>query len=125
MAPQTTLIPIYTSRGDFGAILVYPYIYNRQGEWIGWSTPDRKVYSVHGQYVGFLAEGPRILRKQADAFDQPRLKPPSRPPRIRPPANAPLPPMMSELSMGVLDVLDDALDLMPTPDTGEALEDMD
>ena len=42
------LIPIYTSRGDAEAFLDYPYLFNRIGDWIGWVTPKRDVYSVLG-----------------------------------------------------------------------------
>ena len=43
-----TLIPIYTSKGDAEAFLDYPYLYNRTGDWIGWVTSKRDVYSVLG-----------------------------------------------------------------------------
>jgi hypothetical protein len=56
---QRSVIPIYTSRGDAEAFLVYPYLYNRSGEWIGWVTADRQVYSVLGFYVGDLTAEPR------------------------------------------------------------------
>jgi len=51
---QRRIIPIYTSRGEAEAFLVFPYIFNRTGEWIGWVTPKREVYSVLGYYVGAL-----------------------------------------------------------------------
>ena len=116
--------PVYTTRGDTGGYLGYPYIFNLSGEWIGWVTPDRQVYSVHGQYVGYLADGPRVLRKASTAFDQPRRQPPSTPKRVILPARAALPPLMSELPSGVMDVLEENPDLLPTLDTGER-EDMD
>ena len=55
-----TLIPIYTSKGDAEAFLDYPYLYNRTGDWIGWVTSKRDVYSVLGHYVGYLTNDPRI-----------------------------------------------------------------
>jgi hypothetical protein len=126
MSTTNRLIPIYTSRGDLAAFLLYPYLYSRQGEWIGWIAPDKQVYSVHGHYVGWLADGPRILRKLADSFDKGRITikpPPSL--TITPPAYAPLAPMMSELTFGIIDVLEDAQDLMPSVDFGDLREDMD
>ena len=53
---QNRIIPIYSSRGEVEAFLVFPYLYNRGGEWIGWVTPNREVYSVMGYYVGVLTE---------------------------------------------------------------------
>ncbi|MFN3492386.1 MAG: 4-fold beta flower protein, partial [Anaerolineales bacterium] len=48
------IIPIYTTKGDAEAFLQYPYLFNRSGEWIGFVTPKREVYSVLGEYVGTL-----------------------------------------------------------------------
>jgi hypothetical protein len=125
MSTNTRFIPIYTSRGDLGAYLVYPYIFDRTGEWIGWVTPDRFVYSVHGHYAGYLGNGPRVLRKLSDSFDQPRQIPPKRPERISMPVTAPLAPLMAELPYGIIDVFEDAPDLLPSIDAGELREDMD
>ncbi len=119
-----TLYPIYSGRGDLAGYLAFPYIYNLNGEWIGWITQDRKVYSVHGNYVGFIDKGPRVLRKVSDGFDQPRQKPPQKPNKIYVPSMAPLAPLLAELQNGVVDVFEDLPDLLPTVDTGER-EDMD
>lgn len=121
----TRLIPLYSSRGDAEAFLAYSYIYNRQGDWIGWVTPEREVYSVHGDYIGWLNGDQRILRRQSEAFDRPKRLAPPIPQRLRPPGLSPLPPMMSELPFGIIDVLRDAPELLPTPDCGESLKDMD
>jgi len=123
---SSTLVPIYTSIGDVAAFLAYPYIFSAEGEWIGWVSPDRFVYSVHGHYVGWLADGPRILRKLADGYTRPRMdiiQPFTV--RINPPSNSPLPPMMSELTFGEMDVLQERPDLLPPIDFGELREDMD
>ncbi len=122
--PQTTLIPVYTTRGDVEAFLRYPYLYNRLGEWIGWVTPERDVYSVLGHYVGWLDKGPRILRKRG-RDPKPRRTPPPAPPRIRPPAHAPLPPMMSELGYETIDVLEEEPERLHTLDMGDLRPDMD
>jgi hypothetical protein len=121
-----SLVPIYTSRGDLEAFLAYPYIYSRQGEWIGWISPERQIYSVHGHYVGWLGEGPRILRKLADGFGKQRndITPPTQR-SITPPAQAPLAPLMPELTFGIIDVLMDSPELLPPVDFGELRQDMD
>ena len=124
MVDQDTLNLIYSTRGEVAAFLCSPYIFDRLGEWIGWVTPERQVYSVHGHYVGWLSKDPRILRKMAgDSIDQ--RTPPPPPKRIQVPAVVPLAPMLPELNYGVVDVLDDALEFMPSLDFGERREDMD
>ncbi|HJR79991.1 MAG TPA: hypothetical protein VJ821_07960, partial [Anaerolineales bacterium] len=76
MAQQHRIIPIYSSKGEVEAILIYPYVFNRSGEWIGWVTAQREVYSVMGYYVGSLTNDPRIVRNRAGDDFKPRLKPP-------------------------------------------------
>src|SRR4030042_2395259 len=90
---KTKPIPIYTSRGDWAALLVFPHVFSSVGEWIGWMTPDRQVYDVDGIYVGWLTGEPRILRKRT--YDQPpgRQAPPAAPQKPPAPASVPLPPM--------------------------------
>lgn len=125
MASQRTVIPIYTSRGDAAAFLVYPRIYNRAGEWIGFVTSQREVYSVHGQYVGWLTDDPRVLAKRTRSYSHPHQQPPSGPRKVSVPAMAPLAPLMAELRFDTIDVLMEEPELMPTLDVGEILEDMD
>ena len=118
-------VPIYSTPGDLGALLVYPYLFNPIGEWIGWVTKSQKIYSVHGHYVGWLSDEPRILRKRADDFTHKRRKPPKGPPRIYPPATVPLPPMMADLPFGIVDVLDEMPEFLPTMDSGDLRDDME
>jgi hypothetical protein len=125
MASSRTLIPVYTTRGDLGAFLAYPYLYNPSGEWIGWVTPEREVFSVHGSYIGYLTKDPRILRKRAESGDHSRRTPPLSPGKITPPARVPLPPMMPEIRLDTIDVLDEAPELMPTVDFGEERMDIE
>jgi hypothetical protein len=122
---QPTIIPLYTTSGDAEAFLAYPYLFNRNGEWIGFVTRDREVYSVLGEYVGMVTSERRIIRKRATSTFKPRLKPPSRPQKICPPATIPLPPMMSELNHSVIDVLLEAPERLHTVDSGEYREDLD
>jgi hypothetical protein len=122
---QRALIPIYTSRGDIDAFLVYPYIFNRSGDWIGWVNARREVYSVLGYYVGYLSDDPRILRKRATTTLKPRLTPPPQPEPIRIPATLPLAPMMSELTFSLVDVLIEEPERLHTLESGEFREDLD
>lgn len=119
------LIPIYTTRGDLGAYLVYPHLYNPQGEWIGWVTAAREVYSVLGSYVGWLSTDPRILCKRGYDFSKPMLRPPAHPGRIPVPASVPLPPMMAELTYATVDVLEEEPERLRTADYHELRPDMD
>jgi hypothetical protein len=119
------LIPIYSTSGDLGAYLLYPYLYNAQGEWVGYVRPNREVYSVLGHYVGKLSNDPRILRKRSYDFSKPRLDPPPPQPRITVPATVPLAPMMAELSYTMIDVLEDEPERLSTIDFDELREDMD
>lgn len=119
-----TLIPVYTSRGDAEAFLSYPYLFNRNGEWIGFLTPQREVYSVLGCYVGSLTGDPRIVAKRSGE-SKTRLKPPQAPPRIRIPAMTPLPKLMADLSYETIDVLLDEPERLHTLDAGELRQDLD
>jgi len=123
--PQRAVVPIYTSRGDANAFLSYPYLHNRLGEWIGWVTADRQVYSVLGFYVGELTAEPRIIRKRITASLKPHKTPPPVPERLSIPATIPLAPMMGDLRFGVLDILMDEPERLHTLDAGEQRQDID
>ena len=125
MIETRRILPIYTTSGDVGAYLCYPYIYNQVGEWTGWVTPNREVYSVLGHYIGWLNDDPRILRKRSYDFSKPRITPPHPQPRIRLPATSPLPPMMAELSFTTIDVLEFEPHRLSTIDSAELRDDMD
>ena len=125
MAESKPLIPIYTTSGDVGAVLRYPYLYNQSGEWVGWVRPDREIYSVLGHYIGWLTDDPRILRKRSYDFSKPRITPPQPQPRVRVPATVPLAPMMSELTYTHIDVLEEEPHRLGTVDFDELREDMD
>lgn len=119
------VIPVYTTSGDTGAFLQYPYLFNRGGEWIGFVTSRREVYSVLGEYVGKLTDDPRIVCKRATSTLRPKLKPPQQPERISPPATVPLPRLMADLSHSLIDVLMDAPERLHTVDSGDLREDLD
>jgi hypothetical protein len=122
---QSRIIPIYTSQGDADAYLQYPHLFNRTGEWIGWVTPQREVYSVMGYFVGTLTSDPRIVRKRTEDAGKPRQHPPRPPARITPPAQVPLAPLMQELTHSLIDVLSEEPERLHTLDSGDLREDMD
>jgi hypothetical protein len=122
---KPSLIPIYTSRGEPAAFLVYPHLFNRQGEWIGWVAPNRDVYSVIGDFVGALTNDKRIVRKRAMDDLKPRVKSPAAPPRLRIPPTVPLAPLMSDLPHSLVDVLEDEPERLHTVDSGETRQDLD
>lgn len=119
------IIPIYLSSGDLGAMMIYPYIFNTRGEWIGFVTPKKDVHSVLGHYVGYLADGPRILRKRTYDFTKPKLTPPRAPNNITRPATMPLAPLMPELPYSLIDILEEESNRLPTVDAGDLREDID
>lgn len=122
---QISFIPIYNTKGDADAFLLYPYLFNRTGDWIGFVTPAREVYSVLGEFVGTLTNDPRIVAKRAIDETKPRVSPPPAPQRVQLPANIPLAPMMPELSHSLVDVLLDMPEKLHTVDSGESRQDMD
>lgn len=104
---------------------MYPHIFSRHGEWIGWVTGNRQVYSVHGHYVGYLSNDPRILRKKSSGYLKPRHEPPPEPEKFIPPIHVPLPPLLPEVPIGAIDVLEERPDLLPPIDFGDLKADLD
>jgi hypothetical protein len=119
------IIPVYSSRGEVEAFLVFPYLFNRSGEWIGWVTPQREVYSVLGAYVGFLTNDPRIVRKRSEGDFRPRIRVAPPPSRLNTPATIPLAPLMSDLTHSLVDVLVEQPERLHTVDSGELRDDLD
>jgi len=122
---ERKLIPLYTTKGDVEAFLAYPYLFNRMGDWIGFITAQREIYSVLGLYVGYLADDKRIIGRRATNTLKPRLKPPPPPGKVYPPATVPLAPMMRELTHSQIDVLLDYPERLHTIDSGEFRQDLD
>lgn len=116
MPEKVRSVPLYTTSGNLGGFLRYPYIFNAQGEWIGWVTAEREVFSVYGKYVGWLDRGFRILRQRTYNYEHAARTPPGRPGKLTPPAQVPLPSMMAEITASTIDVLEERADLMPTED---------
>ena len=125
MNKPNPLIPIYNTKGDAEVFLKYPYLFNRNGDWVGFVNSAREVYSVLGEFVGSLTNDPRIVGKRATSGPRPRLAPPPAPEKIFPPATVPLAPMMPELTHSMIDVLIEAPERLHTLDTGEYRPDLD
>jgi hypothetical protein len=123
-SPRSYIIPIYTTTGEPAAYLVFPHLFSATGDWIGWVTASRDVYSVLGHYVGYVTNDPRILRKRSEP-PRARLDPPLGPGRIPVPAQVPLAHMMSELTHEVVDVLLEEPERLHTTDSGDLRDDMD
>jgi len=122
---QHRIIPIYSSRGEVEAFLVFPYLFNRSGEWIGYVTSQREVYSVMGNYVGFLTNDPRIVRKRSDDVARPRLQMTPPPGKLNIPVTIPLAPLMGDLTHSFVDIFVEEPERLHTIDSGELREDMD
>ncbi len=116
---------IFTSRGDWGAFLIYPYLFNQIGEWIGWATRDRQIFNLDGNYVGTLSPDQRIVRKKYLEDPPPKRDLPKPPGKPRIPGSVPLPPQMGDLSYDSLDVLEEMPGLLHTMDSGEFKPDVD
>jgi hypothetical protein len=121
MSRKTVPAPmiIFTSRGDWGAFLIYPYLFNTSGEWIGWVTPQKEIFNLDGTYIGMISPDQRILRKKSLETVPPNREVPAPPPQPRIPAAIPLPPQMTELSYDQFDVLEDMPGTLHTMDSGE------
>jgi hypothetical protein len=100
--------PIYTSHGEWVAMLVGRYLYSREGDWIGWVDAQSQVYSVLGEYAGWLSRDFRVLRPRDTSSLYPRREPPPRPPRVEMPMSVPLPTIVAELSYDTVDLFEEA-----------------
>ncbi len=125
MDNRDDVTPIYTTTGEPVAFIKTTHIYNRDGEWVGYTNSRREVFSILGNYVGYLTKDPRILRKRVEELLHPAPPIPPAPARIYPPATIPLAPLMSELSYDIMDVLLEAPELLHPVDSGELRPDLD
>ena len=112
---------IYTTRGEWVALLVDAYLYNTRGEWIGWVDRESRVFSAEGYYLGWLNRDFRVLRKRV-IEDTPPFKLPPRQPtgRITIPANSPLPPLMGDITYDTIDVFDEMPEKLSPRDMDKA-----
>ena len=125
---QTTVpapMILFTSRGDWGAFLIYPYLFNTIGDWIGWATPKKEIFNLDGSLVGTISADNRIIRKRIIETQPPKRPVPPAPSKPRIPAAIPLPPRMAELPFDTIDVLEDKPELLHTMDSGEFRPDVE
>jgi len=96
---------IYSTAGDWVALLHEGRLYDTRGEWIAW-LDSKDIYTCDGMYAGFLSDDGRVLRERI--LRQRPLRPvPPASPKIRPPASVPLPPFFAELPWKLVDVFEE------------------
>jgi hypothetical protein len=104
-------------------VIVYDgHLFDTTGEWVGW-LDGADVYSLEGEYVGYLSEDGRLLRQRVLPYHKKRIPPTGRP-HVQLPQTVPLPPMFAELSYSVVDVFEEEPDIFAVvhelrPDAGE------
>ena len=105
--------PIYSTNGEWVALLHKDehggHLYDTLGERIAW-LDGKEVYTLEGEYVGFLSADGRILRERIRRQRPLRPSPPA-PPRVRPPASVPLAPLFAELPWSQVDVFEEEPDI--------------
>ncbi len=120
---QKQQFPIYTTHGDWAAMLIGRHLFNTQGEWIGWIDAQGDVFNVRGMYVGWLSRDFRILSKRS-LGSHPRRDPPPSQPRVRLPNSVPLAPLLSDLTYDTIDVFEEAAFRLDPMDM-DSVQDMD
>ena len=105
MEAHESMKPVYSSSGEWVALDHEGNLYDTLGEWIG-RMQGQDVYTIDGEYAGFASGDGRILRKRVRMQRQ-RHTVSSPPPKIRPPAYAPLAPLFRELPWNVIDVFEE------------------
>ena len=101
--------PIYSTSGEWVALIHEGYLYDTYGEWVGW-LDGKDVYTRDGEYAGFVSDDGRILRDRIRQGRSVRAAPPAAP-RIKAPSKVPLSPLFSELPWSVVDVFEEDPDL--------------
>jgi len=96
---------VYSTNGEWVALIHEGRLYDTQGEWIAW-LDDKEVYNRDGQYAGFLSNDRRILRERVHRNRPLRAAPPG-PSKLRPPSHVPLAPLFAELPWNVVDVFEE------------------
>jgi hypothetical protein len=81
----TGLRYIHRWSGQYFGFLLDGYLFNRQGEYVGWATDEGAVWLRDGRFLGELVEDNYILRRNA------MMEPSRRIPKIQP--IRPIPPI--------------------------------
>lgn len=101
--------PIYSTNGEWVALLHEGNLYDTYGEWVGW-IEGKDVYTRDGEYAGVLAGDGRILCERVRRQRPLRPVPPA-PPKIRPPSRVPLAPFFAEIAWNQVDVFEEQPEL--------------
>ena len=101
--------PIYSTNGEWVALLHEGNLYDTYGEWVGW-IEGKDVYTRDGEYAGVLAGDGRILCERVRRQRPLRPVPPA-PPKIRPPSRVPLAPFFAESAWNQVDVFEEQPEL--------------
>lgn len=97
--------PIYSTAGDWVALLHEDCLYDTSGEWVAW-LDGKDVYTRDGMYAGFLSDDGRVLRERIRR-QRPLRSAPSVLLKVRPPASVPLAPLFAELPWKLMDVFEE------------------
>jgi hypothetical protein len=98
---------IFDTHGDWQATRMGNLLFDTRGEYIGFVV-ETDVYKADGEWVGQISRDNRIVRKRAGQRKPAIPNPPAKPPKpTNLPARAPLPPMPSELSYDIIDVMEE------------------
>ena len=99
------MIPIYRSDGEWVAVYDKGHLFSVEQEWVGFVV-GREVFDPSGEYLGFLSDDCRLLRKRT-MQELAYHSPPPRPPRPILPANAPLAPLLRILPYHIIDMFEE------------------
>ncbi len=99
------MIPIYRSDGEWVAVYDKGHLFSVEREWLGFVI-GREVFDPSGDYLGFLSDDHRLLRKRT-LRELSHHSPPLRPPRPILPANMPLAPLLRALPYQIIDVFEE------------------
>ncbi len=100
------MIPIYRTDGDWVAVYENGHLFNVDAVWLGFVI-GREVFDTVGQYLGFMSDDRRLLRKRTLGRKIPHMDPPPKPKRPRIPATFPLSPLMRELPHHIIDMFEE------------------
>ena len=97
---------IYRTDGEWMAVYHKGHLFTVDAVWLGFVV-GREVYDTGGEYLGFLSDDRRLLRKRTMTATPPRRKPPPRPERPEIPMVMPLSGLMRELPFHIIDVFEE------------------
>ena len=103
---------IYRSNGDYFGFILNGYLFDTDGEYLGWVEDDDSVWRKDGEYFGWLTGENYILHnpKQIKPLARtPKIPPmPPDPPMAPPPRMPRIPPMYREDALDKFDHEDES-----------------